>query len=157
MNDWSRRLGCVLVSVCIVTSSVGCKPTVTRADQENLVLDTTHVPVERFLDALSKRLSTSWWGADENSPDADPSRIYRLDGSGVTVILTAMPHDRCNPNASWHTTWDKAYRLDFVYRTSSPTKRADARRKLFQAASDVGERLVPFVECPAWRVSAFHP
>jgi hypothetical protein len=71
-----------------------------------------------------------------------------MSGGDVTVVLVPMPHDRCNSNGSHHLTYDKAYRVDFVYRTSSPAKRAEAKRKLFQAASDVGESLATFAECP---------
>jgi hypothetical protein len=111
------------------------------------VLDTSRVPVERFLDVLSNRLSASWSESDVTTPDADPTKIYTLENSDVTVVLGAMPHDRCDPNAPWHLTYDKAYRVDFVYRTSSASRRQAAKRELFQSAADVGERLIPFAEC----------
>jgi hypothetical protein len=137
-----------LLSVSVALSLVGCKSTVTRSDQENFVLDTSKVPVEPFLDALSNRLSGPWYATDVTVPDADPSKHYELDGRDVTVILSAMPHDRCNPNASHHLSWDQAYRVDFVYRTSAPEKRRVAKQKLFEAAATVGERLVRVEECP---------
>jgi hypothetical protein len=138
----------MVVFVSAMLSIVGCKFTVTRPDQENFVLDTRRVPVERFLDALSNRLSASWGATDVTVFDADPSKQYEVDGRDVTVVLSAMPHDRCNPNASHHLTWDQAYRVDFVYRTSAADKRQAAKRKLIAAASDVGERLAKFEECP---------
>lgn len=144
----TQSVGALLVFVSAALSIVGCKLTVARADQENFVLDTRRVPVERFLDALSDRLSASWDASDVTVPDADPSKQYELDGRDVTVILSAMPHDRCNPNGSHHLTWDQAYRVDFVYRTSAADKRQAAKGKLFAAASDVGERLAKFEECP---------
>ena len=77
--------------------------------------------------------------------------MYELDGSGVMVVMVPMIHGRCDSNAPHHMTYDPAYRIDFVYRTSSREKREAARRKLFEAASDVNERLVRFEECPRWR------
>jgi len=121
---------------------------VTRADQDNFVLDTSRVPVERFLDALSNRLSRGWQASDYAPPDADVSKRYELDARDVTVTLVPMPHDRCNPNGSHHLSYDPAYRVDFVYETSDREKREAAKRKLFQAASDVNERLVRFDGCP---------
>jgi hypothetical protein len=111
-------------------------------------LDASRVSAEEFLDALSKRLGGSWTVFDERVPDADPSKIYTLESRGISVTLSAIPHDRCNPNAPHHTTWDKAYRIDFVYLTSDRVQREAAKRKLLQAASDVGERLIRFEECP---------
>ena len=64
------------------------------------------------------------------------------------VSLAAMPHDRCNPDAPFHTTFDPAYRLDFIFRTTDPTERQAAKQKLFQAAADVGAQLTKFEECP---------
>jgi hypothetical protein len=154
------RVGDVAIGVCrrVATATllylsvafgvVGCSPIASRPDQENFVIDTSRVPVERFLNALSDRLSGSWIASDVTVPDADPSKIYRLDASDVTVILSAMPHDRCNPNAPRHTRFDEAYRLDFVYRTAAKTQREMAKQSLFQAVSDVGERMVKFEECP---------
>lgn len=81
-------------------------------------------------------------------PDGDPSKIYTLEGRDVTVVLTAIPHDRCNPRAPSHLTYNKSYRIDFIYRTSSPQKRLAAKHDLFQSAADVGEQLAPFTECP---------
>ena len=145
MTHASRLLAAALATLCALGGAGGCS--VTRPDQDNLILDTSRVPVERFLDALSKRLDSSWSAFDENLPDHDPSKMYTLEARRVSVTLSAMPHDRCNPNAPYHTTWDKAYRIDFVYRTSDPAERQDAKRKLIQAASDVGERLSVFEEC----------
>jgi len=137
-----------LLLVCAALCFVGCKPSVTRPDQDNFVLNTSRIPVERFLDALSNRVSGEWEASDYAPPDSDRSKMYTLEGNGVSVTLVPMPHDRCNPNASHHLSYDQAYRVDFVYRTSARPEREAAKRKLFQAASDVRERLVRFEECP---------
>lgn len=84
---------------------------------------------------------------DVNLPDQDPHKTYWFKARNVRVVLSAMPHDRCNPHAPRHTTFDPAYRVDFVYRTSNPAKREAARKKFLQAVSDVGERLTKFEEC----------
>ena len=151
------RVATALVYVCATFALCGCEITTTRPDQENFVLDTSRVPVERFLDALSNRLSARWTATDVRLPDQDPNKVYWLKGRDVIVSLGAMPHDRCNPNASFHTTFDPAYRVDFVYRTSDPTERQAAKKKLFQAASDVGERLTKFEECPPLDDSPLRP
>jgi hypothetical protein len=142
MTQASTTILCLSVAL----SLAGCK--VRRPDQDNFVLDTSRVPVERFLGALSNRLSASWSASDVTVADADPSKIYTLESRDVTVVLVAMPHDRCNPNGPHHLSYDKAWRVDFVYSTSSPERRQIAKRELFQSAADVEERLVRFAECP---------
>ena len=112
------------------------------------MFNTSKVPVERFLDALSARLGGSWTAVDVPGIDEDPSKMYEVEARSVSVTLSPMPHDRCNPNAPRHTTWDKAFRVDFVYLTADRAKREAAKQKLLQAASDVGERLERFKECP---------
>jgi hypothetical protein len=113
-----------------------------------LVIDTSKVPVERFLDSLSARLGGSWTAIEVPPLDQDPYKMYEIEARNVSVTLSPMPRDRCNPNASRHTTWDNSFRIDFVYLTADRAKRAAARQKLIQAASDVGERLERFQECP---------
>src|SRR5688572_24802999 len=105
MRQPSGRVAIALVYVCATFALGGCEITTTRPDQENFVLDTSRVPVERFLDALSNRFSARWTATDVTLPDQDPHKVYWLKGSDVMVSLAAMPHDRCNPNASFHTTF----------------------------------------------------
>src|SRR3954447_11956718 len=130
----TRRISLI---ACVALSLVGCKLIVTRADQDNFVLSTDSVSAERFLDALSESLSGNWQSSDYAPPDSDQSKMYTLEASGVTVVLVPMPHDRCNPNASHHITFDHSYRVDLVYRTSASAKREAAKRKLFEAASAI--------------------
>ena len=144
----TSRVATALVYLAVNSALGGCEITTTRPDQENFVLDTSRVPVERFLDALSNRLPGSLKVTKGNLPNEDPNETYWFKASDAMVVLSAMPHDRCNPSAPWHTTFDAAYRLDFVYRTPNRAKREAAKHKLFQAASDVGERLTKFEECP---------
>ena len=141
------RVAAALSYLCVTFALGGCEIGTPRPDQENFVLDTSKVPVHRFLDALANRLPGRRTATDVNLPNRDPSKVYWLKSSDVLVALAPMPHDRCNPNAPRHTTFDPAYRVDFVYRTSDPGEREAAKRKLFQAASDVGERLTKFEEC----------
>jgi hypothetical protein len=136
-----------VLSICLLASLVACDLKLRRPDQENLVLDTSKVPVEGFLNALSKRLSASWVATDDKVPDADPSKTYTLEAGDVTVVLEAIAHDRCNPNGSRHLTWEKAYRIDLVYRTTSEPERESAKRELLLAAADVGQRLTKFQVC----------
>lgn len=137
-----------LAFLCVMPVLIGCEVKLTRPDQDNLVLDTSRVPLERFLAASSTRFGGSWEVTEITLPSQDPNKDYVLKTTDVMVGLSAMPHDRCNPNASLHTTFDPAYRVDFVYRTADPAKREGAKKKLFRAASDVGTRLTKFEECP---------
>jgi hypothetical protein len=142
------RVATALVYLCITAALGGCEIAMTRPDQENFVLDTSRVPIERFLGAVSKGLGGRWTTTDVNLPNQDPHKAYLLKSSDVSVVLSPMPHDRCNPNAPWHTTFDPAYAVDLVYWTSDPAERQAAKQTLFQAASDIGERLTKFEECP---------
>jgi hypothetical protein len=148
MKRASRALAAILGCVFVALSSTGCKLTATRPDQDAFVLNTSGVPVEQFLEALRKRLAGAWEAPDYAPPDADRSKMYTFEGNDVTAVLVPMPHDRCNPNGRHHLTYDPAYRVELVYRTSAPAIREAAKRKLFEAASDVGEHLVRFAEYP---------
>ena len=142
------RMTLALAYLCVAAALGGCEIKTTRPDQENFVLNTSRVPVERFLDALSNHFSGSWEVTEADLPTQDPIKNYSLKAGNAIIVLSAMPHDRCNPDAPMHTTFDPAYRVDFVYRTEHRAKRQAARQKLFQAVSEVGERLTKFEECP---------
>ena len=144
MRIYSSLLPLAALSIMPVLS--GCETK--RLDQENFVLDTSRVPPDRFLQALAKRLGGSWHVIDVTAPSMDPNKLYSFKSANVRVVFMAMPHDRCNAKAPFHTTFDPAYRVDFVYRTTEVKQRTAAKAKLFQAAADVGERLTKFEECP---------
>jgi hypothetical protein len=127
MKRASRAVAAILACVCAALSSTACKPTATRPDQDTFVLNTSRVPVQPFLDALRKRLAGAWEASDYAPPDADRSKMYTFEGSDVTVVLVPMPHDRCNPNGRHHLTYDPAYRVDLVYRSSVPATREAAK------------------------------
>jgi hypothetical protein len=147
MTQACRAAATSLAVACVALSLSACKPTVTRLDHDIFVLDTRKISAERFLDVLSNRLSGTWGASDYAPPDADPSKMYTFEGSRVTVVLIPMPHNRCKAGPH-HLSFDNAYRVDIVYRTSDRAKRATAKLQLLQAASDVGERLTKFEECP---------
>jgi hypothetical protein len=124
----------------------GC--TVTRPTQENYVYSAEHVPVADFVSAISRHLRVTATSSDANYAEAHPDKAYMIEANHFAVFLTAIPHDRCNPVSRRKITWDPAYRVDVVYLTPSTDDRAKSRQLVFKAASDVGQKLVAFTECP---------
>lgn len=126
----------------------GCNPTFTRAEQENFTFHTGSIGIQPFVAALERRLGASAQAEDINLPDSDVSRLFRIDGHGVTVVVTPIPDDRCNPNAPWHSTYrDGEYRIDLVYYTRSQVERQSAKRILANSAREVGQTVSRFREC----------
>jgi hypothetical protein len=118
------------------------------------MLETRRVPVARFLDVVSDRFAGSWEVREVKAPSQDPSKSYLLRSRDAMIVLSAIPHDRCDFNAPMHTTFDPAYRVDFIYLTEERAKREAAKQKLFEAASEIGERLTKFNECRSDRPHA---
>ena len=126
----------------------GCNPTFTRAEQDNFTLHAGSNGIEPFVAALERRLGASAQADEINFPGSDASRLFRLSGRGVTVVVNPIPDDRCNPNAPRHATYkDGEYRIDLVYETRSQEERQFAKRILADSAKEVGQTLAPFREC----------
>jgi hypothetical protein len=132
--------------VALACPVVGC--TLTRPDQDNFEIDGSKGSIEQFVRTLSSNLDASLYKQDIKFPDADPSVQFELDAQNITVVISATPDDRCNPNAPWHATFKEGrYRADLVYRTSSKPIRVDARQKLIKSARQTGLPIQTFKEC----------
>ena len=119
-----------------------------KIDQDNFTLRVGSAGIQPFIAELERQLGTSAQAKNVNIPGSDVSRMYRLSGHGVTVVVNPMPDDRCNPNAPRHATYkDGEYRIDLVYETRSQSERLSAKRVLAHSAQGVGQTLTPFQEC----------
>lgn len=126
----------------------GCNPTLTRAEQDNFTFHAGRNGIQSFIAALERRLGASAQAEDVNFPGSDVSRLFKLSGRGMTVVVNPIPDDRCNPNAPRHATYkDGEYRIDLVYETRSQAERQSAKRILDDSAREVGQKLAPFREC----------
>ena len=138
----------VLASLALLSLLGACHPRVTRSDQDNFTLHAGRSGIRPFVAALERGFGTSAEVEDVDLPKSDPSQLFRVDGSGVIVIVVSMPDDRCNPNAPMHSTYKQGeYRIDLVYRTRSADKRQRARQTLAEAARKAGQALTTFKEC----------
>lgn len=116
--------------------------------QDNYLIDASNLGGSNLAQSLATRLNTSLDSEDVTLPAADKYTLYRLDGEGFTLILNPLPDDRCNPNASIHSTFhEEEYQADLVYRTRSPSKRAAMRIALFNATNALGVPIEKFKNC----------
>jgi len=120
----------------------------TRPDQDNFEIDASRGSIESFVSNASKNLNASASKSRLDIPDSDPGIMYELGGRGISVIVQSQADDRCNPNASRHTTHNqKRYYVDLVYYTSEPSQRAQAKEQLLRAAKMAGVAIQVFKEC----------
>jgi hypothetical protein len=126
----------------------GCNLSFTRAEQDNFTFHAGNAGIQPFVAALERRLGASAQARDVDFAGSDVSRLFRLSGRGVTVVVNPIPDDRCNPNAPLHATYkDGEYRIDLVYETQSQAERQSAKHILDDSAKEVGQKLMRFREC----------
>lgn len=137
----------LLVGLSVVQSVAGCS--LTRPDQENYLVDASGIGGAALARELSSRLGTNLKATQITLPDSDPAKVYRLDGRGFTLVFAPLPDDRCNPNASYHSTYkEQQFGIDLVYTTSSSATREAAKRKLLAALEKLRVPVEKFSECP---------
>jgi hypothetical protein len=125
-----------------------CHPSITRPDQDNFTLHAGRSGIQPFVATLERRFGASADIEDLQFPQSDPSKLFRVDGRGVTVVVNPVPDDRCDPNAPLYSTYKQGeYRIDLVYRTRSADRRQQASKALAEAASEAGHTITTFKEC----------
>ena len=138
----------VFVPLALIGLLGACHPSLTRADQDNFTLHAGRNGIQPFVAALRRGFGVSAEVEDLHFAQSDPSQLFRVSGSDVTVIVNPVPDDRCNPNAPMHSTYTQGeYRIDLLYRTRSADKRQQARKALAEAAKEAGQALANFKEC----------
>jgi hypothetical protein len=135
-----------LAALTLSALLVGCS--VTRPDQDNFEIDASKGSIESFVSAVSQNLDASVSRSRLDIPDSDPGIMYEISGHGVSVIIQSQGDDRCIPQGVRHTTYDqRRYYVDLVYRTSSASKRAQAKQQLVAAAKTTALPIQVFKEC----------
>ena len=126
----------------------GCDFTLIRPDQDNFTVHSSKQQAERFVRTLSREFDATINPQDRNGLGNEPSRMFWLDGRNANLVVTPVPDDRCNPNASMRSTFNQGeYRIDLVYRSASEAARNSARRTLIHAAQREGLKITEFKEC----------
>jgi hypothetical protein len=138
----------VFPSLALIGLLGACHPSVTRPDQDNFTLHAGSNGIQPFIAALERGFGASADVENLDRPQSDPSQLFEVDGSGVTVMVTPIPDDRCNPNAPMHSTYKQGeYRIDLIYRTPFADKRQQAKKVLGEAAKEAGQALTTFKAC----------
>ena len=137
-----------IVAFALLCLVGGCQPEVTRPPQDNFTVHSGNAGIQPFVTNLEHAFGAKADSEELNLPDSDPAEVFTIRSWNVTVIIDPVPDDRCNPNASMHSTYKQGeYRVDLVYRTSSSEKREAAKRLVLVSAADRGLTAVPFKEC----------
>jgi hypothetical protein len=122
---------------------------VRRPEQENFLVDASRIGGASLAHELSLGLGATLTQAELSLPNSDKAQIFRLDGNGFMLILTPLPDDRCNPNASFQSTYnEKKYRADLVFESSSKDQRNTSRKKLLAIGHELKVPISKFEECP---------
>jgi hypothetical protein len=142
-----RRVRSVMGTAFICLALLGgCR--LQRPDQDNFLVDASRVGGSALARSLSTSLHADLEAQEVNLPRADKSTLYRLEGSDFALIVNPLPDDRCNVNASNHSTfYQKQYRLDLVYRTTSREVRMTIRRNLMNSVARLNLPIEEFKGC----------
>jgi hypothetical protein len=119
-----------------------------RANQDNFLVDASNIGGAALARELSTGLKTSLSTTERALPDSDRAKIFWLDGQDFMLVLTPLPDDRCNPKASFHSTYkEQMFRLDLVYESSSPTASEKVKESLLGLAAKLRIPIMKFTEC----------
>ena len=136
-----------LVILSAIKCLAGCS--LTRPDQDNYLVDASGIGGAALARELSSSLGASLDTTKIALPDSDPAEDYSLDGRGFILGVSPVPDDRCNPNASYRSTYkEQRFRVDLVYTASSPAKREVAKRRLLATLKKLRVPVEKFSECP---------
>jgi hypothetical protein len=134
-----------LALLCLVG---GCQPKLTRPLQDNFTIHAGSTGIRPFVAALERAFDQTADAEKLNVPDSDSAEMFAIHSANATVVINPVPDDRCNPNASMHSTYKQAeYRIDLVYETNTAKERETAKQLLLKAASDAGRAVATFKEC----------
>lgn len=134
----------VVSLVCLIL--LGCN--VSRPDQDNFLVDAKGIGGEVLAREFASDLKASLTTTTLSLPDSDQTKVFRLDGQDFTVILMPLPDDRCNPEASFHSTYhDQQFRIDLIYGGSPAGLREELKRKLESVAARLHTNIEKFEEC----------
>lgn len=116
--------------------------------QDNFLVDASGMGGATLAQNLSAALNAHLTSADINLPDSDKAQIFRLDGPGYMVILTPLPDDRCNPQASFQSTYkEQSFGADLVYESTSRQIREVAKQRFINAVKKLNVPISEFREC----------
>src|SRR4051812_26387171 len=103
-----------LVPLTLVGIVAACQ--LKTPEQDHFTLRAGNQGIRAFVTALERRLGTTAGVTDLHRPESDATQMFELNAGGVAVKVVPVPDDRCDSNASMHSTYRQGeYRIDVIY------------------------------------------
>jgi hypothetical protein len=127
-------------------SLLSCKAD--RTIERSFLVDARPVGGAKLAQSLAAVLKTGFDEEKLNLANADTTTLYRLDAKEFTIIVDPLPDDRCDPNASYHSSFEQEqFRIDILSRSSSPQDFARVSNSVAQVVKKLHLPMENFREC----------